>query len=222
MSKLKKIFIANKHYWRQKEVIESSLLGILFFIASIIINHFTSLYVDRSASTHVSDILLDNLPVKNVNFIVNEVVWLFIWFSVFLLAIKPQRIPYVLKNVALFIFIRSIFISLTHLGPIPDHSFLSKHDILSSIASGNDMFFSGHTGMPFLLALIFWDNKVLRYILIFASVLFGASMILGHLHYTIDVVAAFFITHSIYRICLRLFRAYYKLFHKVEREAIKV
>ncbi|MCX6761394.1 MAG: phosphatase PAP2-related protein [Candidatus Moranbacteria bacterium] len=221
MLELKNIFLKNKHFWKQKEVSRSIWLGILFFIGSIIINHFTSLYVDKSASSHVTDILLDNLPVVNVNFMVNEVVWIFIWFIFFLLIIKPQRIPYVLKNLALFIFIRSIFISLTHLGPIPDHSFLNRHDILSSIASGNDMFFSGHTGMPFLLALIFWENKILRYILIFFSVMFGVTMILGHLHYSIDVVAAFFITHSIYRIGKRLFYADYKLFHKAEMEKIK-
>ncbi|MFA5961125.1 MAG: phosphatase PAP2-related protein [Parcubacteria group bacterium] len=218
MFELKKTFLKNKQYWKHKDVSRSIFLGILFFVASIIINHYASLYVDRSASSHVNDILLDNLPVVDVNFMVNEVVWLFIWFIFFLLVIKPQRIPYVLKNLALFILIRSVFISLTHLGPIPDHSFLSKHDILSSIASGNDMFFSGHTGMPFLLALIFWDDLVLRYILVFFSVLFGATMILGHLHYSIDVVAAFFITHSIYRIGLWFFRADYKLFHKAESE----
>jgi hypothetical protein len=82
------------------------------------------------------------------------------------------------------------------------------------------MFFSGHTGMPFLLALIFWDNKPLRYILFSASLIFGVSMILGHLHYSIDVAAAFFISHSIYRIGRRLFSADYKLFHKSELEEI--
>ncbi len=222
MLELKEIFLKNKQYWKHKDVSQSIFVGSLFFVVSIIINHFTSLYVDKSASSHVTDILLDNLPVVSVNFIVNEVAWVFIWLAVLLLLIKPQRIPYVLKNVALFIFVRSIFISLTHLGPIPDHSFLNRHDLLTNIASGNDMFFSGHTGMPFLLALIFWENKVLRYIFLFGSFLFGVSMILGHLHYSIDVAAAFFITHSLYRIGLKLFSADYKLFHKAELEEVKV
>jgi len=219
MLEFRKIFLKHSYFWKQKEFLLSMLVSFLFLIISIAINHFASLYVDKSAGIHVTDIFLDNLPVVNVNFIVNEVAWLFIWFIVFLLFIKPQRIPFVLKNLALFIFIRAIFISLTHLGPIPDHSFLSRHDILSSIASGNDMFFSGHTGMPFLSALIFWENKPLRYIFLFASLMFGTSMILGHLHYSIDVAAAFFITHSIYRIGRRLFYADYKLFHEAELEA---
>ncbi len=215
---LKKIFLGNNHFWKQREVLESIMFGLLFFSGSIMINHYTSIYVDRSAGNHVTDILLDNLPIANVNFIVNEVAWVFIWLVIVLLLVKPQRIPYVLKNIAFFIFIRSIFISLTHLGPIPNHSYLSKHDILSGIASGNDMFFSGHTGMPFLLALIFWENKVLRYVFLFGSFLFGASMILGHLHYSIDVVAAFFITHSLYRIGRHLFRADHKLFYETGME----
>ncbi|MEI7425886.1 MAG: phosphatase PAP2-related protein [Candidatus Moraniibacteriota bacterium] len=213
MLALKKIFSEYGHSWKQKEYLLSFLISILLIAGSVMSNHFALLYINKSVGNHVSDILLDNLPVVNVNFIINEVTWFFIWFVLFLLFIKPQRIPYVLKNLALFIFIRSIFISLTHLGPIPDHSFLSRHDILSSIASGNDMFFSGHTGMPFLLALIFWENKLLRYIFFFASLMFGASMILGHLHYSIDVFAAFFISHSIYRIGKRLFQADHELFH---------
>ena len=221
MFKLKKIFLDNKHFWKHKEVHRSIYASLLLLGISIVINHFASLYTDKSAGAHVTDILLDNLRVRNVNFIVNEVAWVFIWFVVFLLLIKPQRIAYVLKNIALFIFIRSIFISLTHLGPIPDHSFLNKHDFLTSIASGNDMFFSGHTGMPYLLALIFWDNKNLRYIFIFASILFGATMILGHLHYSIDVFAAFFIAHSIYMVGRQFFPKDYKLFHKAEMEEVK-
>ena len=220
-TELKSIFIKNKHFWKRKEVTRSIFVSLLFFGVSIIINHYASLYTDKSAGNHVTDILLDNLPVFNVNFMVNEVVWVFIWFVIFLMAIKPQRIAYVLKSLALFIIIRSIFISLTHLGAIPDHSFLNKHDILTNIASGNDMFFSGHTGMPYLLAMIFWDNKNLRYIFIFASFLFGATMILGHLHYSIDVFAALFIAHSISVVARDFFPKDYKLFHRSELEEAK-
>ncbi|MEI8091030.1 MAG: phosphatase PAP2-related protein [bacterium] len=62
---------------------------------------------------------------------------------------------------------------------------------------GADLFFSGHTGLPFLFALIFWNNKWMRYLFVLTAIYFGAIVLLGHLHYSIDVLSAFFITYTI-------------------------
>jgi membrane-associated phospholipid phosphatase len=56
------------------------------------------------------------------------------------------------------------------------------------------------------MALILWDNRLLRYIFLCASVVFGVVVLLGHLHYSIDVFAAFFITYGIYQIATKLFK----------------
>jgi hypothetical protein len=74
------------------------------------------------------------------------------------------------------------------------------------ITSGNDLFFSGHTGLPFLIALIFWDHIYLRALFLGSSVVFGVIVLLSHLHYSIDVFSAFFITYSIYHIAIKLFQ----------------
>ena len=41
------------------------------------------------------------------------------------------------------------------------------------------------------MALTFWNNKFLRRFFLFASIVAGFSVLLGHLHYSIDVFAAF-------------------------------
>jgi membrane-associated phospholipid phosphatase len=56
------------------------------------------------------------------------------------------------------------------------------------------------------MALIFWKNKILRYTFIFLSVFFGVIVLLGHIHYSIDVLAAFFITYTIWHISEKLFK----------------
>lgn len=206
-----KIIAKNQLLWKRKDFVGSVFLGVMLLILSLIINHFVGAYVDRSNVHAVNDILLDNLPVMNVNFIVNEGVWLYIAIMAFFAFKHPQKIPFGFKSIALFIVVRSIFVSLTHLGPAPIHSFLDSHDFLTAIATGNDMFFSGHTGMPFLLALVFWNDKLARYVCIFASMFFGFSMILGHLHYSIDVFSAFFITYTIFAIAQKLFPKDYGL-----------
>ncbi|MBI3904685.1 MAG: hypothetical protein HY309_03785 [Pseudomonas fluorescens] len=41
--------------------------------------------------------------------------------------------------------------------------------------------------------------------MLFFSVLFGISVLLGHLHYSIDVFGAFFITYSIFCLAKKFF-----------------
>ena len=197
---------------RQNREFRSSVLGAFFLCAvSLVASHFAKNYVDNHTGNVVSDLLLDHLPVMNVNFIVNEGVWTFISFILFFLFLKPQKLPFILKSLALFWLIRSAFVTFTHIGPVPQHSFLNPHDWLSAIASGNDLFFSGHTGAPFLMALVFWENKLVRYGSILASIVFGFSMIVGHLHYSIDVFSAFFITYSIFRLAVKFFPKDYRM-----------
>lgn len=205
-----KILIRHKDFWKEKEFFYPVIIGIIFFVASLILNHFASVYTDRSAGNYVHDILLDNLPVMDVDGILNYGTIVFSLIIIFFALAHPKRISFMLKSLALFIFIRSIFISLTHLGPSPIQT---PSDLLASLLTGNDFFFSAHTGMPFLLALIFWENKFIRYISLSVSVIFGASVILGHLHYSIDVFAAFFITFTIFSIAKKIFSADYKIFN---------
>jgi hypothetical protein len=104
-----------------------------------------------------------------------------------------------------------MFVSLTHIGPFPLKLELESK-LLDFITSGNDLFFSGHTGLPFLIALIFWDHIYIRRLFLVSSVVFGVVVLLAHLHYSIDVFAAFFITYSIYHISLKVFKRDYEFF----------
>jgi hypothetical protein len=208
---MNEVILKNKHYWKQKYFLNSLVFGALFFASSLVFNHFVSNYVDYKAGSYVQDVILDNLPVVNVDWIINEGVICFSVFIILFSLTKPEKIPFVLKSLALFITIRAVFTTLTHLGPAPSQTYLDPDDLLIKINAGREMFFSGHTGMPFLLALIFWKEKLARYISIAASIIFGASMLLGHLHYSIDVFAAFFITYSIYHITQIFFSKDYEL-----------
>lgn len=185
--------------------------GIIFFIISVFVTHIASRYATLKASNSVDDIILSNTSAYNFEFIfVQMAIALFLF--VIVLCIKfPKAAPFVLKTTALFIIIRSIFVSLTHIGPYPTKLVLESR-LLDFITTGNDLFFSGHTGLPFLIALIFWDHLYVRRLFLISSFIFGAVVLLAHLHYSIDVFSAFFITYSIYHIALKLFKTDYLLF----------
>ena len=198
--------------WYDKKYFQSAMIGAMYLIVSLIINYYAGLYTNKEVSNAVTDILLDNLPVFNVSYIFIEGAILFMVFVVVLMAIQPKRIPFVLKSTALFIIIRSFFVILTHIGPSPERIAIDVGDELQKIFFDNQLFFSGHTGLPFLFALMFRRNRRLFYIFLFTSFVGAVSVILGHLHYTIDVFGAFFITYTIYHISIWLFPSDHELF----------
>jgi membrane-associated phospholipid phosphatase len=142
---------------------------------------------------------------------------LLIVFIALVLLSNPKQLPFTLYSLALFFFIRAIFISLTHLAPFPIHTpieFTSNVGIFLShlFFSGDDLFFSAHTGVPFLMALVFWRQPILRYIFLLWSIFFAVVVLLGHIHYSIDVASAFFISFGIYHITMWIFSRAHGLF----------
>jgi len=164
------------------------------------------MYATNNAGPAVTDIVLDNIPVFNVDIIFLDGALIFVLFLIGVLLYCPKFIPFTLKSISLFYIIRSFSITLTHIGPSPEQSPLVLNSLNKIFVFGGDLFFSGHTGLPFLMALIFWKNKALRYSFLFASIVAGVSVLLGHLHYSIDVFAAFFITYGIFHMSQVIFK----------------
>lgn len=192
----------------------SATTAVVALSLSTIINYYAGTYATEQASNSVTDIVLSNTPVFDVDGIFIYGSFFLMVFIVALLLAHPKRIPFTLYSLTLFILIRSIFISLTHLGPFPSQTILDLGNVANKFIFGGDLFFSGHTGIPFLMALIFWKERTLRYIFIAWSILFGVTALLGHLHYTIDVLSAFFITYTIFHISEMVFKKEQELFYR--------
>lgn len=197
------------------------LISILVLFASLFVNYYASAYATESVSNSVTDIVLSNIRMYDVGgiFVYGPII---LWICVaFFLAIHPNKVPFTLKSLTLFILVRAVFISLTHIGPFPVTGTPEViPNLLKYFTSGGDLFFSAHTGMPFLLALIFWKQWLPRLLLIIASVFFGVIVLMGHYHYTIDVVAAFFITYSIYKMSVYMFKRDLGYFRKTSEAII--
>lgn len=202
--------LTQKHFYRQL------ILGLVLLCTSLGLNYAANVYSESRSGSVVQDLILNNLPVINVAFLYLDGFNIFICFVFALGAHEPRRLPFMLKTIALFIAVRSFFIVLTHLSvPLPaayDTIYFPAGTISELLSSGNDLFFSGHTGLPFLLSLLFWKVKTLRYLFLGTSLFFGATVLLAHVHYSIDVFGAFFITYAIYDLALFLFKKDYELF----------
>ncbi|HQU07993.1 MAG: hypothetical protein B7X04_03185 [Parcubacteria group bacterium 21-54-25] len=194
------------------------IISALALIASFGINLAAIAYATERASNTVTDIILSNVPLFDVDRLFVYGTFLFAGFVVIFLLTHPKYIPFTLNSLALFWVIRAGFTTLTHIAPYPTHASTDFGTTITKMFFGGDLFFSGHTGMPFLLALIFWKWPRIRYTFLFISIAFAFIVLLGHLHYSIDVFGAYFITYTIYCLCLKFFPRTYAIFTNTELE----
>lgn len=177
--------------------------------ASLLAGHFSNTH----ASNPVADLILSNTPALHVDAFFVYGTFLFGIFVAAIAFAHPRRIPFTFMSLAVFFFVRAGFVTLTHIAPFPEQSATNFGGTIRHYFFGSDLFFSGHTGTPFLMALIFWESKQLRYTFLVWSIFFAAVVLLGHLHYSIDVASAFFITYSVFHLCETLFPGYRALFY---------
>lgn len=195
-----------------------SMLGV-----SYVLEHFANLYELeyslRPTSVYVGDIILDNLPVVNLNVIIIEgALFSIVFATLYVIFFRPRYIIFTLRAAALFIAIRAFFISLTHVGIypgtiVPDHGLFGA--IYSYLNLQTGFFFSGHTGLTFLMALIFWKEFYTRVIFLSLSFIFAVAVLISHIHYSIDVFAAPFMAYGIFEIARYFFPRDYALIESI-------
>ncbi len=201
-----------KQQFKDKAFVWALLQALLFIGVALVVNFYAGTYATHNASNPVADIILSNIPVYDVD-------WLFVYGPILfwvtaigICLLQPAKLPFILKNIALLMVVRSFFISLTHMAPFPMRLHLEPNNAMDYFTFGGDLFFSGHTSFPFLWAMMFWENRTLRIFFTVCAVFFGCVVLMAHLHYSIDVFAAFFMAHSVSHIAKRLFKKELKFF----------
>jgi hypothetical protein len=202
-----------KGFWTREHV--RSLINALILLAlATIFQYYASAYVDRAPGNPAVDLFLSILPVVNLNFLIVEGALAAIVFSIILILAKPKYLLFALKAGAIFIATRAMFIAVTHIGIYPgqinpDTGFFDR--IYTGLGLEAGFFFSGHTGLPLLMALILWNKKFWRYAYIILSIVFGIAVLFAHIHYTMDVLAAPYMTYGIFKMSQYFFPEDYKM-----------
>jgi hypothetical protein len=181
-------------------------LSILFLIIALILTALSGDYVDEARSVSVPDLILSHIPAVDLSFLfVYGIIIVVIVFLAYPLVHKPKKLHYAIGMLSLFLCIRSAFLVLTHLkvptGAIP----ISAPAFLHFLTYSNDLFFSGHAGIPFLGFLVF-ENKKIKYFMLISSIILAITALFMHVHYSIDIASAYFITYGIYKIGDKIFR----------------
>ena len=204
-----KLIHAHKSHWSDKTYARSTAFSFLLLGSSLYVSSLAIEFAKKDAGNATTDLLLDNIPVINTDIIFSEGAMVFILFVTIVLLFRPVIVPYALKSLSLLVVVRSLFVILTHLAPYPDR-IITGLESYRYVTAGFDLFFSGHTAIPFLCALIFWYHKTLRVLFIAVSIIAATAVILGHLHYSIDVFSAYFIAYGVHHMAILFFPTDYK------------
>ncbi|HEY5221350.1 MAG TPA: phosphatase PAP2-related protein [Candidatus Paceibacterota bacterium] len=201
-------------FWTRKHV-RSLVNAVILLILAVVFQYYASAYVNRVPSNSVADLFLSILPVVNLNFLIIEGALCAIGISIILILAKPQYLLFTLKAAAIFIATRAVFIAVTHIGIYPGGVNPDPTGIFDRTYTGLGLeagfFFSGHTGLPFLVALIMWKEKFWRYAYLVLSVVFGIAVLFAHVHYTIDVLAAPYMAYGIFKMSQYFFADDWKM-----------
>ena len=201
------------HHWKvllkDRAYFASLVIGLALLIGAYIVNFWASTYNDSQVYISVGDLIIDNIPVINMHFFFTWVMYgLMVGIFAYPILFKPEIAPFCMKTFAVLIFLRCGFILLTNIGPPVDFYYGSAHvggNVLADFLFKNDLFFSGHTAYPFLAFLLFKETKILKWIFLVGSILMAVTVLLMHVHYSIDVFAAFFIAHGTYVVSDKIF-----------------
>ncbi|VVB70535.1 Uncharacterised protein [uncultured archaeon] len=182
------------------------LLAIAFLIAAIFVTQLAGIYADGKADVSVHDLILDNVGPYDLSFLFHYGLILVIAVLIlYPLIYDPKKIHYAIGIFSLLLLVRAGFTMLTHLNQPFGAIAVSTSGPFNFLNYSADLFFSGHTAIPFL-GFLLYDDKKLKYFFLFSSIVLGITVLVMHVHYSIDVLSAYFITYGVYKIGSKIFK----------------
>jgi hypothetical protein len=181
-----------KSAWQNTIFRKKIYIGLIMLLIILISFPVFFQYIEKRPGTTLNDLLLNKIPPSNVSIII----FISIWATFLLTIIRSFKHPdffitilYAYCLLCIFRFISITFVPLdAPVGLIPlldpiSNSFYGKTFVTK------DLFFSGHTSTLFLMYFSF-QQRLDKYFSLSTACLVGVLVLIQHVHYTIDVLAA--------------------------------
>jgi membrane-associated phospholipid phosphatase len=183
--------------FRNKTFVALVLVAIILFL----LPSFFAL-IEKREGMVLQDFVLDRIPAMDVSIPTFIIIWSVVLLVIYRIYQNPTLFLVFIYGFILMCITRVLTISLLPLNPPP--GLIALNDPITNIVYGGkgifitkDLFYSGHTGNMFLFFLCLqakWD----KIIALAASFLVAFLVMVQHIHYSIDVIAAFIFTYFIY------------------------
>ncbi len=191
-----KIFLSDK-----KNKIELIVSLILLAIVLTGLANFVN-YIELRTGVILSDPILNLFNPIDLTWIIFGLIYISLIVAIVTLIKNPQRLIFALQLYTLMALVRIAAMFLLPLEP-PEKIILLRDPFVEFFGSGQtltkDLFFSGHTATLFILFLVS-EKKIIRTIFLISTIVVALCVLLQHVHYTIDVLAALFFTYACYKI----------------------
>ncbi len=209
---IKELCLKTWHDWKvlfkDRAYMLSLFAGIFLLAFAIGFTGMVSEFKEAGEFVSVGDIILDNIPTVNMEFFFSWGIYLTVLLiAIYTILFQQEKLPFTMKSYALLLTVRACFILLTNFGPPDGHIYQfveAGSSVIDEFSFKNDLFFSGHTAVPFLAFLLFRESKI-RFVFLFSTIIQAITVLLMHVHYSIDVFAAPFITYGIYAFSNHIF-----------------
>lgn len=189
-----KEFLTNR---RTELIITVLFLAVILFIFP----NFLA-FVEERQGVILADPILDLFNPIDLTWLTFGLIYISLIVAIISFAAKPEILLLALQSYSLLVIFRMMVMYSAPLDA-PEKLILLNDPFVQFFGSGEvltkDLFFSGHTATLFLLFLVS-DKKQLKIIFLISTVLVGIAVLLQHVHYTIDVLAAPFFAYSSYKI----------------------
>ena len=211
---MKTIYEKIKAFITDKDFLYQLFAGALVLFLGMITSVLGNQHATANMGPSVPDIFIWGISSQNM-------VTYYVWSAiVFLIALgllciwKPRTIPFLFLGLGMFYIIRAGFMILTTPGfPEGIVGMETVTPFVKKYFFGGDLFFSGHAGAPFFVALALWTyHKIARTLFLAISIGSAIIVLVGHYHYSVDVAGAYFITYTIYSMTKYYFPRAYEYF----------
>ncbi len=181
-----------------------------FIITLLVLSTFTFIfkhffdYIESRTGTQLGDFLLDNIPAYNVSWGVFFVLYSAIVIGMYTHRAHPKTVLIILQTYILVTFVRMVTITLLPLEP-PVGYLPLREPVVQFFTNGGkiiskDLFFSGHVSTVLSVYLGTHLPKT-KSVLFVCVVAMCVLLLVQHVHYTVDVIAALPATWLVYKFC---------------------
>ncbi|MCZ6702114.1 MAG: phosphatase PAP2-related protein [Ignavibacteria bacterium] len=181
--------------------IEIVITVILFITILIIFSNFL-LFIEERHGVVLPDPILNIYDPIDLTWLIFGLIYLSLSIAIISFVTKPDLLFFALQSYSLLLIFRMIVMYVTPL-EAPDNMLSLNDPFVQFFGTGNiltkDLFFSGHTATLFLFFLIA-DKKHLKVIFLIFTSIVAFAVLLQHVHYTVDIVAAPIFAYVSYRI----------------------
>ena len=199
--------------WREfikvrKFKIEFFVTLLLLIFSLILLANFLN-YVEAREGIVLNDPILNLFEPIDLTWLTFSLIYVSLFIAIIFLFKTPSKLIIALQG---YIILTLVRIAVMYLVPLnPPAGMISLNDpLVEYFGTGQmltkDLFFSGHTATIFLFYLVS-EKKLLKLVFLICTILVGISVLLQHVHYTIDVVAAPFFTLGCYWVVLKIKRS---------------